>query len=134
MLLCPLNQAAPVLHMHITNTGKISLPVTNLIYIQATGNYSWLHWNDGQRILMPRTLKFYESQLSASWFVRTHRKCLINLHYIERMQAYYPANRGGLIYLRSGAVLPVSRRRWVAIRSLYKQLPKATGYVSTAQA
>ncbi len=109
----PLPTAA--LKMYVRETGQLILPVSDLVYLQATGNYSWLHWKDGQRMLMPRTLKYYIPQLPDEWFVRLHRNCLVNLQYIERMERADP-DKGGLVYLRSGVVLPVSRRRWFAAR------------------
>jgi len=88
------------------------------MFLQATGNYSWLHWKDGQRILMPRTLKYYVPQLPDNWFVRLHRNCIVNLHYIDRMERIDP-DKGGFVHLRSGTILPVSRRRWFAVRKLF---------------
>ena len=113
--------------MHVRKTGKISLPVADLMFLQATGNYSWLYWKDGQRMLMPRTLKYYEPQLPSGLFVRAHRSCIINIHYIERMQPTY-TDKAGLIHLRSGDVLPVSRRRWIAIKKIYQSLPLIDRY------
>ncbi|SFD45721.1 LytR/AlgR family response regulator transcription factor [Spirosoma endophyticum] len=128
------NQPTSALKMHVRNTGKITLPFADLMFLQATGNYSWLHWKDGQRMLLPRTLKYYEPQLPIELFVRAHRSCIINIHYIERMVPTYP-DRGGFIHLRSGDVLPVSRRRWVAIRKIYQSLPSITDrYTLTGKA
>lgn len=109
------------LRIHLTNTGKITIPMADLMYLQAASNYCWLHWKDGQRILSPRTLKYYEPQLPDTWFVRPHRNCIVNIQYIERMEHLYP-DKGGLLHLRSGEVLPVSRRRWVEIRQIYKHM------------
>ena len=97
------------------------LALSDLVFLQASSNYSWLHWKDGQCVLTPRTLKYYEPQLPDSWFVRPHRNCIVNVHYIERMERFYPDN-GGLVYLRSGVVLPVARRRWAIIKQVYKRL------------
>lgn len=114
------------LRMHLPNTGKIILPLSDLMYLQAASNYCWLHWNDGQRILAPRTLKYYEPLLPDSWFVRPHRNCIVNIHYIERMEQLYP-DKGGLLHLRSGEALPVSRRRWLDFKSTYKRMRSQPG-------
>ncbi|WP_425290714.1 LytR/AlgR family response regulator transcription factor [Spirosoma linguale] len=106
--------------MYVREAGQLIFPVSDLIYLQATGNYSWLYWKDGQRMLMPRTLKYYVPQLPAKWFVRLHRNCIVNLNYIERMERDDP-DKGGLVYLRTGVVLPVSRRRWFAAKRLFQQ-------------
>ena len=110
-----------MLKMHVQNVGKITLPLTDLLFLQAEGNYCWLHWKDGQRMLTPRTLKYYEPQLPEEWFVRPHRNCIVNIQYIERIELIH-ADKGGLLYLRSGDVLSVSRRRWVPIKRIYQNL------------
>ncbi|QIP16070.1 response regulator transcription factor [Spirosoma aureum] len=114
-------QPGDMLKMHAHKTGKISRPIADLMFLQATGNYSWLHWKDGQRMLLPRTLKYYEPQLPREWFIRTHRNCIINLQYIAYLGPVQPDNTG-LVYLHSGDVLPVSRRRWAAIQKIYRKL------------
>lgn len=106
------------LKMYVRSSGQHDFPISDLMFLQATGNYSWLHWKDGQRILMPRTLKYYVPQLPDNWFVRLHRNCIVNLHYIDRMERVDP-DKGGFVHLRSGVVLPVSRRRWFAVRKLF---------------
>ena len=105
------------LRMYQRETGQLSFPVADLMFLQATGNYSWLHWRDGQRMLMPRTLKYYIPQLPEHCFIRLHRNCIVNMHYVERMERS-DADKGGLVYLKSGIVLPVSRRRWFAAKRL----------------
>lgn len=117
----PLNSTERTLKIHLQNEGKIDLPVTDLMFLQATGNYTWLYWKDGQRMLLPRTLKYYEPKLPGGWFVRPHRNCIVNIQYVNRMEQI-SSDQGGLIYLNSGAVLPVSRRRWVAIRKVHQRL------------
>lgn len=115
------NQPTEALKVHVDKVGKIIFPVTDLMFLQAAGNYCWMYWKDGQRILVARTLKYYEPQLPDSWFIRPHRNCIVNIQYIERMLPIYP-DKGGLLHLRSGIVLPVSRRRWLAIKKLYNRL------------
>jgi DNA-binding LytR/AlgR family response regulator len=128
-----INTPANSLKLHVQNTGKVRLPFADLMFLQASGNYSWLHWKDGKRVLLPRTLKYYVPKLPSDLFVRAHRSCIINVYYIERMQPTYP-DRGGVIHLRSGDVLPVSRRRWVAIKKIFQSLPLTEHYVQTGTA
>jgi DNA-binding LytR/AlgR family response regulator len=114
-------KSASMLKMHVQNIGKTAFPLTDLMFLQATGNYCWLYWKDGQRILSSRTLKFYVPQLPDGLFVRPHRNCIVNLQYIKRME-YISANKGGLLYLYSDVVLPVSRRRWLAMMEICQRL------------
>lgn len=104
--------------MSVRSNKQIDLPIADLLFLQATGNYTWLHWKDGQRILMPRTLKYYVPQLPDNWFIRLHRNCIVNINFIDRMERVEP-DKGGLVHLRSGAILPVSRRRWFTVRRMF---------------
>lgn len=109
---------AGALKVSIRSNKQLDLPIADLMFLQATGNYTWLHWKDGQRILMPRTLKYYVPQLPDNWFVRLHRNCIVNINFIDRMERAEP-DKGGFVHLGSGAILPVSRRRWFTIRRMF---------------
>lgn len=87
----------------------------DLVYLQAEANYSWLVWSNGKRLLMPRTLKYYTPLLPPEWFIRLHRNCIINRYYVHHLER---TSMGGLVHLTTGEALPVSRRRWVAVRRL----------------
>lgn len=103
----------PPLKLYLRETGRQSFAVGDLVYMQAVANYSWLNWVDGRRMLMPRTLKFYTPKLPADWFIRLHRNCIVNRHYVDRLER---TDTGGLVHLTTGDVLPVSRRRWSTVR------------------
>lgn len=103
----------PSLKLYLRETGRQSFPVADLVYLQAVANYSWLNWKDGRRMLMPRTLKFYTPKLPNEWFIRLHRNCVVNRNYVSRLER---TDTGGLVHLSTGETLPVSRRRWSAVR------------------
>ncbi|AUD06652.1 LytR/AlgR family response regulator transcription factor [Spirosoma pollinicola] len=99
-----------------TDNGRLfGLPLEELMYLQATSNYSWLHWKNGKKTLMARTLTYYQAQLPKAYFIRLHRNCVVNLMYVERLEIA-EASKSGLVYLHSGAVLPVSRRRLCQVK------------------
>ena len=103
----------PPLRLYLRDIGRQSYPVEQLVYLQAVANYSWLNWLDGQRMLMPRTLKYYTPKLPADNFIRLHRSCVVNCLFVARLER---TEAGGLVYLTTGEVLPVSRRRWTSVR------------------
>lgn len=105
----------PPLKIYLRETGRQTLPVDDLVYLQAVANYSWLNWVDGQRMLMPRTLKYYSPKLPADVFIRLHRNCVVNRRYVHRLER---TDTGGLVHLSTGETLPISRRRWSAVRRL----------------
>lgn len=100
------------LKLYVPKTGQQLFPVEKLVYIQAATNYSWLNWKDGHRMLMPRTLSYYMPYLPQAYFIRVHRNCVINCQYIDRITR---TETGGLVYLTTGDVLPISRRRWHSV-------------------
>ncbi|WP_317046732.1 LytR/AlgR family response regulator transcription factor [Spirosoma pollinicola] len=103
----------PPLKLYLRETGRQLFSVTDLVYLQAVANYSWLNWSDGKRMLMPRTLKYYSPQLPTELFIRLHRNCVVNRRFVERLER---TDTGGLVHLTTGEVLPVSRRRWSLVR------------------
>lgn len=115
-----LTPPAETLSVNAGKKGTFVLPVTDLMFLQATSNYSWLYWRDGQRMLMARTLKYYQPHLPGTLFVRLHRNCIVNIQYIERVE-HTDSDKGGFAYLKSGVVLPVSRRRWYAVRRMFNR-------------
>jgi DNA-binding LytR/AlgR family response regulator len=110
----------PPLKLYLRDSGRQLFPVSDLVYMQAVANYSWLNWNDGQRLLMPRTLKYYTPKVPSDWFVRLHRNCIVNRQYVERLER---TDTGGLVYLTTGEALPVSRRRWTLVRRQLQTQP-----------
>lgn len=111
------NRATPIewppLKLYLRETGRQFFSVSDLVYLQAVANYSWLNWSDGRRMLMPRTLKYYSPQLPNELFIRLHRNCVVNRRFVERLER---TDTGGLVHLTTGEVLPVSRRRWSLVR------------------
>lgn len=105
----------PSLRLYQRECGQQSFSVANLVYLQSETNYTWLNWKEGKRMLMPRTLKFYEPKLPTQFFFRLHRNCLVNARYIvgvERDQT------GAYVQLTTGERLSISRRRWTTIKKM----------------
>lgn len=105
----------PLLRLYQRECGQRFYSVANLVYLQSKTNYTWLNWKEGKRMLMPRTLKFYEPQLPTGLFLRLHRNCLVNKQYIM------DAGRdkvGPYVLLTTNERLPVSRRRWTIIKRM----------------
>ncbi|GEM_PF-377270 len=93
--------------------GKVVLPtmdglcfekVKRIAYLEASGNYTVLHFLDGRQILVCRTLREVELMLPASAFVRIHRSHTIHLRHIKK----YVRGKGGHVVLQNSATLTVS--------------------------
>jgi len=94
---------------------KLALPGTStikyvgldeIIRLQADRNYTRLFFTNGKSFIAAKTLKEYEEVLSSSGsFVRVHRMHLVNYHFIKEY------DREGLLHLKDGASVEVSRRK-----------------------
>ena len=112
----------PTLRLYQRERGKQFFSVADLVCLQSETNYTWLNWKDGERMLMPRTLKFYEPKLPTRFFFRLHRNCLVNARYISGFER---DQTGVYVLLTTGLRLLISRRRWSAIKKMmdaYKEM------------
>jgi DNA-binding LytR/AlgR family response regulator len=81
--------------------------------VSAAGNYVEIV-ERGQRYLMRATLKQLEDLLPATDFIRIHRSHLVRRDEIERIKSQPSGN--GIVQLRSGQTLPMSKRYKQAIQ------------------
>jgi two-component system LytT family response regulator len=93
---------------------KVSLPVTDglrferlddIRYLEAAGNYTFLYFTNGERLLVCRTLQEMEDRLASPYrFLRIHRSYVINVDFLER----YVRGKGGYVILEGNINLTVS--------------------------
>jgi two-component system, LytTR family, response regulator len=95
---------------------KIALPtlqglqfvkLSQICYVESSGNYSNFLLADNSKIMVSRQLGEYEKLLPADNFVRIHDKHIINLTCIKE----YIKGSGGEVILENGARLTVAARR-----------------------
>jgi len=109
--------APPSIEQAYTHTigkaGKIVLPtmegmcfekVKHIAYLEASGNYTVLHFLDGRQILVCKTLREVEQLLPELAFVRIHRSHTIHLRHIKK----YVRGKGGHVVLQNSVTLTVS--------------------------
>ena len=98
------------------NVSSIGLPtmegldfvkVDAIIYCKSDGNYTQIHLQDGQQLLVTRKIKFLEEKLSQEQFVRVHNSYLVNLNCVKK----YIKGRGGTLVMSNGDNVPVSVRK-----------------------
>lgn len=78
--------------------------VKTIIRCQANDNFTQFYFDDGNKQLICRTLKYYEEILTELDFVRIHKSHLINLHYLRR----YKKGKGGQVIMSDGSEIEVS--------------------------
>jgi two-component system LytT family response regulator len=93
--------ALPTLH------GYELVPLNNIVYCESKSNYTNICLNNGQQILVSRTLKDIEELLDTEPFFRIHNSYLVNLQYAVR----YTKGEGGFLVLNNDTTVPVSRNK-----------------------
>lgn len=81
--------------------------IGNILYIQADENYSRVEVNEGEMILVSRTLKAVEEMLPLGHFFRIHKSFLVNLDFVKE----YTRTDGHFVILQNGVSLEVATRR-----------------------
>lgn len=76
----------------------------NIIRCEADRNYTSFYLDGGKKILVSKTLKDYETLLSAHNFIRVQQSHLINLNYVDR----YDKKHGGAVVMKDGSEVPLS--------------------------
>jgi two-component system LytT family response regulator len=78
--------------------------VSDIVRAEADSNYTSFTLSDGKHILVSRTIKEFETLLSASGLIRVHQSHLVNINYIDR----FIKKDGGYLQLKDSTRVPVS--------------------------
>lgn len=98
------------------SVNKISLASANellfvntddIIRIEANNNYSHFYFVNRPKMIVSKTLKEYDDQLTLHNFYRVHQSHLINLSYVEAVQS----SDGDYVLLQHGHKVEISRRK-----------------------
>jgi DNA-binding LytR/AlgR family response regulator len=87
-----------------TMEGMCFEKVKQIAYLEASGNYTVLHFTDGRLILVCRTLREVELLLPDTAFARIHRSHTVHLKHLKK----YVRGKGGHVVLQNGVSLTVS--------------------------
>lgn len=109
-----------------TRPNKISLHTSDKILVvnlndiircQSDNNYTEFFMQDGSKILVSKTLKFYADMLKEFQFLRVHQSHLVNLQYVKE----FIKSDGGYLVLNDKKTVPVSvRKRNEVVEALSK--------------
>ncbi len=92
---------------------KIALPLLNgfevvktgdIIRCQANDNFTEFYFVNGKKMMICRTLKFYEELLKDHGFLRVHKSHLVNKNHIKR----YTKGKGGSLTMADNSSVDVS--------------------------
>jgi two-component system LytT family response regulator len=90
-----------------TGEGLAFIRVDEIIYLEASINYTHIYMEDKRRFLVSRTLKEFEDILPEDTFFRIHHSYIINKNFVER----YIRGDGGQVVMQQGITLDVSKRK-----------------------
>jgi two-component system, LytTR family, response regulator len=90
-----------------TASNMYVLRLDNIVRFESDENYTKVHLNDKQIIMVTRTLKDFDELLNDSGFCRVHNSHIVNLNYVASLE------KGviGQIVLIDGIKVPISSRR-----------------------
>ncbi len=90
-----------------TTEGLQFLKVEDIIYLEASINYTHIFTSEKKKYIVSRTLKDFEDMLPNEIFLRIHNSYIINKNYTEK----YIRGEGGQVVLSNGVVLDVAKRK-----------------------
>jgi hypothetical protein len=97
-----------------TSTENLILLIAEVIFIQSADNYVEIAYMDGEyfkKRLIRNTLKNIELQIKQySNFIRCHRTCIVNMHYVEKLNQDYSSH-------------------WITIKGHQERIPVSRQYL-----
>lgn len=87
--------------------GVTYLDVNEIVSLQADGNYTIIHKQNMQKMVITKTLKDFEEILDDGQFVRIHKSYIVNLQQVKE----YSTLDGGIAKMVDGNTWSISRRQ-----------------------
>jgi len=88
-----------------TTEGYLFLRLSEIIYLEASSNYTCIHLMDGRKEMVARTLGEFEDPLLLYPFIRVHRSYIVNLAHVRKMV------KGNNILMANTELVPLSPGR-----------------------
>lgn len=90
----------------------------DIVRCQSDNNYTEFFMNDGQKILVGKTLKHFADMLKEYDFLRVHQSHLINIQFIKE----FIKSDGGYLVLKNKTTVPVSVRKKNEVISVLEKM------------
>lgn len=91
--------------------------IADIITCEAHDNFTDFHFSSKPKMMICRSLKFYEDLLADSGFMRVHKSYLINLEHVVK----YLRGKGGEITMTDGHIIPVSPQKKEAFMERFER-------------
>jgi len=111
-------RGAPVTKIAIPGQNGVSfIDLNEIIYSEASNNYSKLVLGDSRHFLISKTLKDVQEVLEEEHFLRVHRQYIVNLNHVKQF------NRNeGILTMTNGEHIPVARNQREHLIEKYRWL------------
>ncbi len=109
----------------LNKANKLALPVqdgvefidpNDIICVRGDSNYSTIHFTDGKKTMVSKTLKILEEELLPAEFIRIHKSHIININKLKK----YVKTDGGYVIMNDGQKLVVSRYRKQVLNEIFR--------------
>ncbi len=94
--------------------------IEEIVRCEAMGNYTQFFFNDGEKVLVTRTLKEFDTYLEGANFFRAHQSHLVNLNHIKA----YIKTEGGYLLMNDDSHVSVSVRKKPLLVEVLNELGK----------
>lgn len=96
-------------HLSLHTQDRIYHPkISEIIRCEASGNYTYVHLHDGSKIIVAKTLRYFDNKLTRHGFIRTHQSHLIHKHQVKE----FVKSEGGYLLLKDKkTMIPISVRK-----------------------
>ena len=97
--------------------GVTFIDLNEIVYSEASNNYSKLILTDGKQFLISKTLKDVQEVLEEEHFLRVHRQYIVNLNHVKHF------NRNeGILTMDNGDHIPIARNQKERLTERYRSL------------
>jgi two-component system, LytTR family, response regulator len=93
------------------------VPIAKILYCEAADNFTKFFFDEGQPLMICRTLKYFEDVLQPHGFLRIHRSYMINPAFVIR----YSKGKGGYVTMKNNQELEVSANKKQEFLSLFEK-------------
>ncbi len=100
------NQKPKKISLH-TLDKIVVVDLDDIVRCQSDNNYTTFFFQDGSKILVTKTLKYFSDMLKNYQFLRVHQSHLVNLKYVKA----FIKSDGGYLILKDKNTVPVSVRK-----------------------
>lgn len=101
---------------------------SEVIYLQALGNYTCIYMSNGKRLCYANSLKATLEKLGPCQFLRIHQSYAAHKNQVESIDRL---PEGRICRLKNQQTLPVSRRRAREVMSLFKSVKQVEPKIIT---